>query len=174
MKKLTFILLIIFSSSILFGQRIRSEAGISVGVEAITINYAFNTYNDNNFIAGIGMNFIQMISYNGISKPKGLPFNISDSKILGVEVRGPWGIGAGLRVLTNTGLGIECGYLATWESRYRTYDWKGIPLNETLYWNKYKGYLYARMLIYDNESKFTVGFELNKINTAGLYLGFKF
>lgn len=151
------------------------ETGVSAGMEGASVNFSVNTFNKNNFIAGVGLNVFGVMNYNGFLKPDGenLPF-IYLPTIKSVEERGPYGAGAGIRILSNYGIAIEGGAMGTWESKYTTFTLFGEDFKYAWTENEFKIRPYARIIVVAPENKFTFGFGTNAIEKFSLYLGFKF
>jgi hypothetical protein len=178
MKYLFTVLLIVISVTCSAQtKKIFFESGLSVGMQSVSASITSQYYNPSNFIAGAGITFTGIMDYNGIKKPKadGEINQLSyELPIKGVEERGPYGLGAGIRLISNTGLAIEGGYFLTWHSKYTIYDLSGSSVKYTWEQNKTKGYVYGKLLIIAPENKFTIGFGSSEIEKASLYFGLRF
>jgi hypothetical protein len=179
MKQIFLALFIIMFSTSIFSQqkKLFFETGASIGFDAVSINFTTEYFNPQKLFAGVGLTVTGIMNYNGIKKPKSdadinqLSYELP---IKGVEERGPYGVGAGVRLLSNTGLAIEGGYILTWHSKYTLYDVGGSTIKYIWEQNKTKGYIYGRLLIVAPENKFVIGFGGSEIEKASLYFGYKF
>jgi hypothetical protein len=173
----TLLVLLVFTSLNAQTKKISFEGGASVGMEGISASFTTQYNNSSKFFSGVGVTFTGIMKYNGIKKPKAdgeinqLSYNLP---ITGIEERGPYGVGAGIRLLSNIGVGIEGGYILSWHSKYTMYNVSGSTVKYTWEQNKTKGYIYGRLLIIAPENKFTVGFGGSEIEKASLYFGYRF
>lgn len=177
MKKLYLLIaLIICAASVQAQSRIFFEAGASVGMEGMSINYSVNYYNPKSFIAGAGLNIFGIMNYNRLSKPSAQSFPIlyTGFDLTGIEETGPYGAGAGLRIYTNLGIAIEGGVMGTWESKYTMFKIFDSNFKYAWYEDDFKVSPYARLIISPPENLFTFGIGTNSVEVGSLYVGIKF
>jgi hypothetical protein len=176
MKKLLFIIL--FSSSLFAQNKIILESGVSGSDIGFSVNCSSQLFypNSKNLIAGIGINIMAIMNYNGLKKPDGLDLYFKPQYLdfTGIEERGPYGLGAGLRLISNFGLAIEGGILATSYFKYSMYDFYGLKLRYAWTDNNIKFTYYGRLLTFAAENKFSLGIGFNNIEKTNLYVGYKF
>ncbi len=157
------------------------EISITPGLNGGTLQLTFQKNEAGKTISGWGISILAEANYKNWNKLTG--DNLTDEEYKASPViyefknndeRGPFGIGAGGRIILKSNIAIETGYILGYYREYTIYtSWfRGSEFNRKTN-DKTEGSIYAKFMYISERTPFSFGVSYNRFDNLGFHFGYR-